>query len=146
MCPIMSTRTRKETKIYNKYRRTFTSKNCVFCEIKKDSKELVKETAHFKIVVNKFPYSLWDEQPVEDHLMIVPKQHTDTLSDLSPKEAQEYVQLISSYEKRGYNVWARAPQSTIKSVIHQHTHLIKSGKTTTNFLFYIRKPYFRFHR
>lgn len=143
----MSTRSSKEWRSYKKERRSFKGKrNCVFCEIDSSSNEFISETKHFKIIINKFPYSLWDDQTVDDHLMIVPKQHTDTLSDLTPIEAQEYVQLISSYEKDGYNVWARAPQSTIKSVIHQHTHLIKPGKRTMKVLFYIRKPYFRLHR
>ena len=143
----MSTRSQKETRIYKKYRRSFRGKkNCVFCEINSSSNELVQEAQHFKVIKNKFPYSLWDEQSVEDHLMIVPKKHTDTLSDLTPNEAKEYVVLVSAYEKHGYNVWARAPQSTIKSVIHQHTHLIKPGKKVIKFLFYIRNPYMRIRK
>ena len=75
--------------------------------------------------------------------MIVPKKHTDTLSDLTRDEAVEYVDLLGSYESKGYNVWARAAQSTIKSVVHQHTHLIKSAGKAHRFIFFIRKPYLR---
>lgn len=143
----MSTRSLKENITYNKYRRSFKGKgDCVFCEITADSSEHINETHHFKVIIAKFPYSLWDDQSVDDHLMIVPKKHTDALSDLTPKEAKEFVVLMSSYEKRGYNVWARAPQSTTKSVVHQHTHLIKPGKKVLKLLFYIRKPYVRFFR
>ena len=144
---IMSTRSRKETTTYKKYHRSFHGKKgCVFCEIDSSSDQFVSETNHFKVIDNIFPYSLWDDQDVEDHLMIVPKKHTDTLSDLTPKEAQEYVLTMCSYEKKGYNVWARAPQSSIKSVMHQHTHLIKPGGKTMRFMFYMRKPYFRMRR
>ena len=142
----MSTRSHKELRNYRKHRRSFKDEtSCVFCEIDSSSTELITETAHFKVITNKFPYSLWDDQTVLDHLMIVPRQHTNTLSDLLPDEAQEYIQLVSSYEKNGYNVWARAPQSSMKSVIHQHTHLIKPGKKTLKIMLYIRKPYFRLH-
>jgi diadenosine tetraphosphate (Ap4A) HIT family hydrolase len=143
----MSTRSLKESNTYKKYRKSFAGKkNCIFCEIDAESGELIRETSHFKVIKNKFPYSLWDDQVVDSHLMIVPKKHTDTLSDLSAKEAKEYVVLMSSYEKNGYNILARAPQSTQKSVIHQHTHLIKPGRKSIKFLLYLQKPYFRIFR
>ena len=140
----MSFRTRKEYKLYKKHRKTFHKKtNCIFCDIKNNDEQFVRGTKHFKVIDNIFGYSLWDDQSVDDHLMIVPRKHIDTLSKLSPDESKEFVTLMSTYEKHGYNVWARAAQTKTKSVIHQHTHLIKPGKKTVRFMFYIRKPYFR---
>jgi diadenosine tetraphosphate (Ap4A) HIT family hydrolase len=89
---------------------------------------------------------MWDDHKVIEHRMIVPKKHTDTLKDLSAKEAKEYIELLSRYENKGYNVLARAPQSTQKSIVHQHTHLIKTAKKEIRFLFFMNKPYLRFFR
>jgi diadenosine tetraphosphate (Ap4A) HIT family hydrolase len=75
--------------------------------------------------------------------MVIPKKHTDTLADLSEREALEYVKLISSYEANGYNVYARAPSSKTKSIVHQHTHLIKPDEKSIKFLMYIKTPHVR---
>lgn len=79
---------------------------------------------------------------MKDHLLIIPKQHTDKLGDLSDVAAIEFLRLIDKYEDRGYNVFARAPLSKIKSVVHQHTHLIQPSDKRTNFILYFRKPFY----
>lgn len=138
-------RSRKQAKHFRReMQRAPTPKSgCVFCDITSDSAQLVKQTKHFKIIHNIFPYSLWDSQPVEDHLMIIPIKHTDTLADLNKVAAQEYVTLITEYEGKGYNVYLRAPSSTMKSVVHQHTHLIKPIERKIKLLLFIRRPYVR---
>jgi diadenosine tetraphosphate (Ap4A) HIT family hydrolase len=140
----MSTRTRKETKKYLQHRNNLkTTPGCAFCKIEEGHPEFIRETASFRVIVNLFSYSVWDDQDVADHLMIVPKKHIVTLSHLNPEESQEFVKLMSSYESKGYNVWARAPKNIRKSVVHQHTHLIKPGEKVTKILFYTAKPYLR---
>jgi diadenosine tetraphosphate (Ap4A) HIT family hydrolase len=143
----MATRSPKEEKVYKAHRKNEHSKtSCIFCDIGPGHMQLVRETKSFKIVRNIFPYSHWDGQDVVDHLMIVPKLHTDTLSDLQSHEAIEYVELMSSYESQGYNVYARAPQSNRKTVVHQHTHLIKLNGKNRKFLLYLEKPHVRLVR
>ncbi len=142
----MPTRSRKEHKVYKNYLKKLPKDVCQFCLIDQSTPQFIKETKHFKIVQNIFPYSMWDMQSVADHLMIIPKQHTDTLSDLTAEQALEFTHLLADYEKQGYNVYARTPGSGIKSVVHQHTHLIKPGKKTRKFIFYLAKPYLRFGR
>ncbi|HSX23688.1 MAG TPA: HIT domain-containing protein [Candidatus Saccharimonadales bacterium] len=138
-------RNRKQVKAYDKHLAEVEppSKGCSFCAINKGSPQFVTETKSFKVIRNIFPYSLWDSQPVKDHLMLIPKRHTDTLADLTPAAAQEFVKLLSSYESKGYSVYARAPGSVIKTVLHQHTHLIKHGDKVIKGLLYLRKPYVR---
>ena len=77
-----------------------------------------------RIIKNIFPYDVWDGYEVSDHLMIVPKQHTETIGDFSKEELQEYVNILAKYEKMGYSIYARAPQNKRKTVPHEHTHLI----------------------
>lgn len=142
----MPTRNRRESNYYKKYRGILPTGTCQFCDLTADKGEVVQVTEYFWIITNMFPYTSWDDQRVEDHLMIIPKKHTETLSDLTPEEANEYVHLLGSYEARGYNVYARAPQSTIKTVPHQHTHLIKPKGKRIKAMIYVDKPYVRFIR
>lgn len=143
----MSTRSRKEEITYKKYRKQVAKDVCQFCDLNKNSSQLLKQSKHFKIIKNIFSYSLWDAVSVEDHLMIVPNKHTDTLGDLTPYEAKEFVDLIAKYEKIGYNVYARPPKSIRKTIVHQHTHLIKTKGNVKKFIFTIHKPfYIRMHR
>lgn len=141
----MATRTRQDEKRYALHRKTVHTKtDCIFCEYQEDSPYFLHQTKSFKIIKNQFPYTQWDGQGVLDHIMIVPKKHTDTLSDLTSHEAIEFVELVSSYEIRGYSVYSRSPGSTRKTIFHQHTHLIKLDNRTKRFLVYIRKPYLLF--
>jgi diadenosine tetraphosphate (Ap4A) HIT family hydrolase len=136
-------RSRKESRTYGKYRKKLHPEACDFCDVQAGDPQFISETANFKVIRNIFPYSMWDGQRVADHLMVLPRQHTDTLQDLTPRQAQEFVQLISAYEGKGYNVYARAPTSRIKTVVHQHTHLIKPSGPVRKLVFMIRRPYMR---
>ncbi len=140
----MATRSIKEEKRYSKYRKNKMQNRCVFCSPSSD--EVFKETKSFFIIKNKFAYSVWDGQGVKDHLMIVPKKHTDSLSDFSSHEIIEYFDIVSSYEKEGYDLWSRAPKSNRKTVTHLHSHLILLDRKTKKFLFYLNKPYLRLSR
>lgn len=119
-------RSRKGQRAYDRYiKKLPANAPCTFCALGHDDENFVSETEHFKIVRNRFPYTYWDYNTVEDHLMIVPKQHTDTLKDLTFMESKEYIEQVSAYEHKGYNIYARTPGSNIKTVVHQHTHLMK---------------------
>lgn len=139
-------RSRKQQDEYRKYLKTIVSAECVFCIIKTGSDQLIEETDNFKVIINKFPYSLWDGQKVIDHKMITPKKHVDSLKSMQSNQKVEYVDLLEKYEKQGYNVYFRAPVSVIKTVVHQHTHLIKTTGGPKRFVFHTRKPYFRMVR
>jgi diadenosine tetraphosphate (Ap4A) HIT family hydrolase len=143
----MATRSKKEEIRYANHRREVHAKTeCIFCDYSAGDEFFVSETKSFKIIQNIFPYSYWDGQGVLDHKIIVPKKHTDTLSDLTSYEAIEYVELISSYESQGYSIYSRAQSSTRKSVIHQHTHVIKLDNRTKNIVIHTTKPYLRIVR
>ena len=117
------------------------SGGCAFCELKADSYQVIKIAEHFKIIKNIFPYDNWDARDVLDHLMITPIMHTESLSTLGDEAAVEFVKLMSGYEKQGYDVYGRSPHSTVKSVPHQHTHLIKTGGKNHKAIIHLQKPY-----
>lgn len=138
-----ATRSRKEQVLYKKYLKTVDKNVCVFCEIKKGSDQLLSSTKYFKVIKNIFPYSIWDGQKVVDHLMVTPKKHTDSLKNMPDTQKVEYVNLIETYEQKGYNIYARAPVSKMKSIIHQHTHLIKTEGMHKKLIVLNTKPYLR---
>lgn len=143
----MAYRSRKEYDPYKQHTKQVRAVGaCEFCKITAGNDQLVEETASFKVIKNIFPYSFWDYRRVVSHLMIIPKLHTDTLSDISPAQAAEYIQLMGRYESNGYDVFARAPSSIQKSVPHQHTHLIKTEGKSVKIVLHTTKPYFRFIR
>lgn len=137
-----ATRSRKEEKIYKAYQKQRKTDTCSFCEINKSSDQYVDSTKYFKIIRNIFAYSIWDGQKVVDHLMITPIKHSDNLANMKPEEKIEYVDILAKYEALGYNVYARAPSSIIKSVVHQHTHLIKTEGESKKFVLLIRRPWY----
>lgn len=120
--------------------------NCMFCDPNEIKGQIVKSTKYFKIVRNKYPYNVWDQQRVADHLMLVPHLHTDTIAALTEEARLEFVKLISQFEEKGYHVYARATNSEMKSIPHQHTHLIRCIGKPTRLAFYILKPYINFQR
>ena len=138
-----ATRSRHEEKQYKESLQKSRDNGCPFCAITVTSDQIVEDGVAHKVIHNIFPYSLWDGQRVADHLMVVPKKHTDSLKSLTSREKIEYVDILSKYESRGYNVYARASQSTSKSIVHQHTHLIKLTSRTPRFVLLLRKPYLR---
>lgn len=139
-------RSRKEEIEYHKYQvslKTRGKKECAFCAVDKNSEQYITESRYFKIIRNIFPYSIWDNEVVQDHIMIVPKLHTDKLGALPNGAGNEFLKLIDTYENDGYNLYARAPGSNIKSIVHQHSHLIKPLGKRRKFIFYNKKPYIR---
>ena len=137
----------RSTKQQHEYQRNTNEdqgKGCPFCAMSEGHPQFVRETEYLKVIKNRCPYSLWDDQGVVDHLMIVPKQHIGKLGSLNSEASHEFIRLIDEYEEKGYSFYARAPHSTMRSEPHQHTHLMKLDQKKRKFLLMIRRPwYFR---
>lgn len=139
------TRSTASEKRYQKYLRTLDSSVCQFCTL--PSAQIIKEFTHFQLVKNIFPYDLWDSCEVLEHLLIIPKQHHTSKSEFSQEERAEFMEIISDYEGQGYNLYSRGHYSTMKSVLHQHSHLIKiDGNTRVQMFFYNKEPYTQIYR
>ncbi|MDB5161767.1 MAG: hypothetical protein JWM52_275 [Candidatus Saccharibacteria bacterium] len=136
-------RSRKEQLKYGKFLKTHDKNICPFCIINKDSPFFIEETEHFRVIMNQFPYTLMDSQPVVEHFMITPKNHIASIKDLTSDAKVEYINLLEKYHKKGYNSFTRAGNSVIRSIDHYHTHLLKPGDIVHRFVIAIRKPYIR---
>lgn len=130
-------RYRKSLKVFKKEPKGL----CPFCHLEKERK-IIEQTENVVVIPNKYPYDIWEYRDVVDHLMIVPKRHIQSLEDLTNAERLDIMTLMAKYEKQGYDVYARAADSTSRSIPgHQHTHLIKTGHKPAKAAIYIKQPY-----
>ena len=72
--------------------------------------------------------------------MVVPKRHVYSVSSFTKDEIAQYHKITAQYEKKGYDLFSRGVSSTMKSIAHQHTHLIKTDGKKIKGLIYIEKP------
>jgi ATP adenylyltransferase len=95
-----------------------------------------------RVMANKYPYEYWDGRNVVEHLLLAPKRHILTLSELNNDEKIEAINLMAEYEANGYSVYWRSQTNESRSVPHHHTHLLKLNNRSVRFVFYLKKPYF----
>lgn len=137
-------RNRTHQRAYNEYRK-IKQPTCQFCEFSEDLDHVIVGHPHFWVVRNLFPYHIWDGSRTGEHLLLVPRRHIDTIADFTREERDEYMDLLATYESKGYSSYSRAPQSGRKTVAHQHTHLIQVGKAFRAQLF-IERPHINLTR
>lgn len=141
-------RTRKNSKKYapKKNRQQIISgeRRCPFCHVQ--DTEIVVSHKNANVIRNIHPYQFWELMSVTDHLMIAPTHHVEALHELTKAERHDIIDLIAAYEKQGYNVYAREPGNITKTVLHQHTHLIKTAYRPARLFVHLRRPYFLLQR
>ena len=128
-------------KVRKSYRKIPKLSVCAFCDPHHQVKRIVLETTHAFVIENMVHYSQWEMRKVMDHLMVIPKKHVTHLQQLSKDEQSDIIDLIASYESKGYDIFARSPDSQSRSVPHQHTHLIKTDRKIGRALLFLRKPH-----
>jgi diadenosine tetraphosphate (Ap4A) HIT family hydrolase len=136
-----ATRRRNSQKRYNSHLKRTKKNACEFCAFTAKSSQVIEDFSSFWVVRNIFGYDIWDGCGVEDHLMVVPKRHVDSISHFMNKEMLEYAKLLQKYESKGYSIYSRAAENITKSIPHQHTHFIKLDNKRKKALFYLRKPH-----
>jgi diadenosine tetraphosphate (Ap4A) HIT family hydrolase len=140
-------RSRKTTKAYHstenhKHKDEIATDHCPFCTL--DDRPVLTNSSTMRVFPNKFPYEYWDNRGVIEHLLLVPKRHVESLSELTDVEKIEAMNLMAQYEAEGYSVYWRSKANTARSVHHQHTHLIKVDNVSPHLAVYSQKPYFVF--
>jgi diadenosine tetraphosphate (Ap4A) HIT family hydrolase len=114
---------------------------CDFCH-PEEAHVRIKEThQNFYTSYNTFAYTQWELRSVTEHLLLVPKRHATAIEELTDEERTDFAQLVGRYEKAGYDIFARAPSSTSRTVTHQHTHLIRTTNKRARGVFFWSKPY-----
>lgn len=127
-------------KNYNKYIHREPDTTCALCDSTRFS--VIEQGMHCRVVRNNYPYDVWENTSVLEHLMIVPNQHVANLGDTTTECMHEIMKYMAKYEYDGYNIYARTTDNNIRSIgAHQHTHLIKIDDSIAGASLYIKKPY-----
>lgn len=106
---------------------------CPFCNEEEDL--TVFEGENFIIRKNKFSYDIWDSHEVEDHLLLMPREHLIDLNKFNDEMRLEYLKIVEKYMEQGYDSFTRSTQSGVRSQPHVHTHLIKTqGERVKSFV------------
>lgn len=131
---------------YDKHRVSDNTRGvCSFCADKTIPARTLKESETMYLVTIRTKYDVFEGRPVLDHLMVIPKRHTESLSDFTKAEKLEQMTIIGEYEVKGYDVYARSVTSVDRSVAHQHTHLIKMAEKKMKYFVHLKKPYILFN-
>jgi diadenosine tetraphosphate (Ap4A) HIT family hydrolase len=132
-------------KNFKNYQPDPASKGCPFCDL--SNRTALEETKYAVVTRSDYPYDIWEFRDVTDHLLLIPKRHVATLSNLTSEEQTDIIHLMGKYEHLGYNVYGRSEKSVSKSVpAHQHTHLISTTDKKARLGIYLSKPYWLFKR
>lgn len=112
---------------------------CVFCEVSRppapDSLVVHEGTLCF-VILNLYPYN-------NGHLMVVPKRHLSSLSELTADEMMETGRLLQlaelalteAYQPQGLNVGVNLGKPAGAGVLnHVHIHVVPRWAGDTNFM------------
>lgn len=128
-------------KTAHKYMSCRAAHGCPFCDPATISGAIF-ENEHIYVVPNLTQYDLWELHDVEEHLLVIPKRHVETLGELSSAERLAIMDQAARYEIDGYNVYAKGVGFVKRSVKHQHTHLIKVTNKPPKIAVFLQSPYY----
>ena len=105
---------------------TGSEQSCAFCEIDSDMSSVLSESAHFYLTQDKFPVT-------PGHLLIIPRRHITSPSDLSETEwydlrvvLEEACSLLRPGDNQitGFNVGINIGSDAGQTIPHLHMHVI----------------------
>lgn len=102
-------------------------KICIFCpeNIHEDKNKIEIETAHWLVKKNSYPY-----EHTKLHLILIPKKHVKTISELPTESMSEFLALVAACENKyklaSYAVGIRSGDMRLNggSIEHLHAHLV----------------------
>lgn len=111
---------------------------CVFCDARQNEQSalIVFEGAACFVILNLFPYN-------NGHLMVIPNRHVATLSDATPAELAELIELTrlsemavrEAYAPHGLNMGINLGKPAGAGVLdHLHMHVVPRWNGDTNFM------------
>ncbi len=103
--------------------------DCIFCSMSEDDERITKMTVFedefLMVVLNVFPYNT-------GHLMVVPKKHVNSLTELEDEERNRLFKMVSKVEKlqeevvdpAGIDVGINIGKAAGESIPHLHVQLV----------------------
>ena len=114
--------------------------DCIFCDVieqKDDVSNLIIHRGIKAIVIlNRYPYT-------SGHLMVIPYQHSETLSDLDIETRTEIMELVNKasevvkgvYKPEGFNIGINMGSAAGAGIAdHIHIHIVPRWIGDTNFI------------
>jgi ATP adenylyltransferase len=100
---------------------------CIFCpqHIGEDQEKVLIDTPNWMVKKNSYPY-----KDTRLHLLLIPKEHIKTLSELSKAAQEDFIPLISRCEEefdlKSYAVGIRSGgmKKNGGSIEHLHVHIV----------------------
>ena len=112
--------------LYRKQRRNQYGNDepCPLCET--DNRVIIQEFDTVHVIENDYPYDIYDNLPVQRHLMLIPKRHLHSYSEFNDAERHDYWEALRQYSDDGFNSMTRSVGNRHRSVPgHLHTHLMR---------------------
>lgn len=113
---------------------------CIFCRAFEDEPSLDNLVLYrddmLAVMLNRYPYT-------NGHMLVVPKQHTDSLTGLSPEVRSAAAEILTHcetvlrriYKAHGINVGLNLGQAAGAGIIeHLHWHILPRWHGDTNFV------------
>src|SRR5690606_28572825 len=63
---------------------------------------ILRENDTMYVIANRVPYDMFEGRRVEDHLMVIPKRHVETIADFTDQEMIDQMTIIGEYESQRY--------------------------------------------
>jgi len=113
---------------------------CVFCRLLSEQQDrqnlILLRKKNSYLLLNRYPYTT-------GHLLVVTRRHIATLTEASPEELVEIIQLASccenvlfrAYQPDGFNVGCNLGKSAGAGVVgHLHLHMVPRWEGDANFV------------
>ncbi len=113
---------------------------CIFCSVIEQNNDetnyLIHRGKYAFVILNKYPYT-------SGHLMVVPYQHSEILSDLNKLTRSEMMELVNKashivkevYEPEGFNIGINMGSAAGAGIAdHIHIHVVPRWFGDTNFI------------
>lgn len=98
---------------------------CPFCTPAVESRVVVADRMSMVVIENDYPYEFFDNRQVSKHLIIVPRRHIGEFAGFTPEEKEEFWQLMTDYQEKGYALFTRPVGDVMRSVpLHLHSHAV----------------------
>ncbi len=103
--------------------------DCVFCALVEVDERVTKLTVFeddfLTVQMNIYPYST-------GHLMVIPKRHVNSLTDLTDEERNRLFKMVSKVEQlqrtvvepEGVDIGMNLGEAAGESILHMHVHLV----------------------
>lgn len=113
----------KDESEYTRWKAENKGETCAFCNL--PNWQIIKKYNNFIVAKNRFPYKDWFGHKIINHIMIIPNKHIEWFDEFLKTEINEYIKIISEYERKGYSSHTKTKLDPTRSITHFHTHLFK---------------------